>query len=374
MQLFSDTHFFAIAVILPLLLILHKAVRGRYSPYALFIFGVTALIFLGMYRNSLLAPLLLFCTSFLILQLVQKAHLKRSIGLILTLLPLVLLKTKVMTFFSMIGVSFITFRAIDTLLFADEAQSVDVIEYFTYMFFPMALLAGPMYRWRNFKLDLAAAYQRLSIEQLLEGWETLVLGIFQKFGVAELINGEILDKVAPNDYSHHGMLINALGYTAYLYFDFAGYSNMALGVAAMLGFHLPVNFNNPIASRNPQDFWKRWHMSLSEWLRDVVFMPIYKSLQKVTFFTKHKLFAQNIGIFATLFFMGTWNGLQKDYVISGVLFGTYSVGYNTMVNIGKSNESLRAIMDMRIPKLAGRIITITLAVIALYIFSGRSPI
>ena len=88
-----------------------------------------------------------------------------------------------------------------------------------------------------------------------------------------------------------------IAYSAYLYFDFAGYSNMAIGAGRLFGLNIPANFNMPILAKNPQDFWRRFHISLSEWLRDVVFMPVYMNLMKFNFFRQNKTLAQNIGIF-----------------------------------------------------------------------------
>jgi D-alanyl-lipoteichoic acid acyltransferase DltB (MBOAT superfamily) len=76
----------------------------------------------------------------------------------------------------------------------------------------------------------------------------------------------------------------SIAYSAYLYFDFAGYSNMAIGAGRLFGLNIPANFNMPLLAKNPQDFWRRFHISLSEWLRDVVFMPVYMNLMKFNFF------------------------------------------------------------------------------------------
>lgn len=375
MQLFGSLQFFVVAIALSLFVLFWKRVISeRYSPYVILTFCISLLIFFGVYRNTLLPPIALFFTSLLILKLTHRFGLKKSVGIVLTLIPLILVKTGMLSILSIIGISFITFRAIDTLLYADASLGVNAVEYFIYMFFPMALLAGPMYRWRSFKRDISEASDKLSLDRALDGWESVILGVIQKFGVAALINSEILSKVDPHDYSHHGILTNAFGYSAYLYFDFAGYSNMALGIAAMFGFDLPINFKNPIASLNPQDFWRRWHISLSEWLRDVVFMPIYKSLQKIGFFTRHKLLSQNIGIFATLFIMGTWDGLRRDYIVSGILFGIYSVAYNTMTKTVVPNSTFHFLLSHAVSKWIGRAITILLAVMSLYVFSGRSPV
>ena len=169
-----------------------------------------------------------------------------------------------------------------------------------------------------------------------------MVGVIQKFGLAELIWRYGLSTLDAHDYSFTGVALNASLYSAYLFFDFAGYSTMAIGIGMLFGFNLPINFRNPLATLNPQDFWRRWHISLSEWLRDVVFMPIYKALSKTAFFGRHRMAAQNIGIFATLLAMGVWNGLSPHYIVSGLMFGAYSVGHNLLVNAARTRPGLQA--------------------------------
>jgi membrane protein involved in D-alanine export len=231
-----------------------------------------------------------------------------------------------------------------------------------------------MYRWRTFREDMAGAFERLSIPTVVEGWEYLLLGIVQKFAVAQLIDVCLMQRLNPEDYSLKGMAANAVGYSVFLYFDFAGYSNMAIGAAALFGFRLPPNFHNPIATKNPQDFWKRWHVSLSEWLRDVVFAPLYKFLVSKGGLASRKLEAQNICILTTLLIMGIWNGLEPRYIASGVMFGAYSVVYNEVCHAKRNNPAAKLLFEHRAVREAGRILTLALEVLALYVFSGRSPI
>jgi membrane protein involved in D-alanine export len=257
---------------------------------------------------------------------------------------------------------------------SDAKDPLDPGEYFLYLFFPPAILAGPMYRWRVFREDLAAAYSRLSVPWILDAWETLLLGIVQKFVVAQIIDVCLMQRLSPDDYTLTGMGLNALGYSVFLYFDFAGYSNMAIGAAGLFGFRLPLNFRNPIATRNPQDFWKRWHVSLSEWLRDVVFSPLYKFLVSKGGLADRKLEAQNICILATLMIMGTWNGVEPRYICSGVMFGAYSVVYNEICHAKRNNAAIAILFEKRAMREAGRVLTLVLEILALYVFSGRSPI
>lgn len=327
-----------------------------------------------IYQESWGQSLALFLFDCLLFILVRRGSFPKWTGVTLTLLPLLLVKTGVLPFMSILGLSFATFRAIDALLMSDPADSADIGEYFLYLFFPPALLAGPMYRWRDYRNQLSLAYENLSLATALDGWEYLILGMVQKFALAQLVDVCVLQRVSPADYSLSGVMANAVGYSVFLYFDFAGYSNMAIGASRIFGFTLPDNFKNPIATSNPPDFWKRWHVSLSEWLRDVVFSPLYKYLLSKGGFAERKVLAQDVCILATLMIMATWNGIEPHYLASGLLFGLYSVVYNEMTNAAKRTPALKALFARTDLRLAGRGLTLLLAIIALYMFSGRSPL
>ena len=340
--------------------------------FTILLLGITSWMF--TFGPDWRQPTMLFVLYYSIFILVRRRKSLKWLGILLTLAPLLLVKTGVQPFFAILGLSFVTFRAVDALLMNKDSDSIDTGDYFLYLFFPPALLAGPMYRWRVFTEDLAGAYSRLSVNAFLDGWEYVLLGIVQKFAFAQLVDLCVLQRVAVDDYSLFGATANALGYSAFLYFDFAGYSNMAIGAAALFGFRLPMNFNNPIVSSSPQDFWRRWHVSLSEWLRDVVFSPLYKYLLTKGGFGDRKLAAQNICILTTLLIMGTWNGLEPRYICSGIMFGLYSVGYNSMLHLARAKPSLSALTDSKKLQSAGRLLTLVLVIVALYVFSGRSPI
>jgi len=343
----------------------------NYSFTAIVI-GVSAWMF--AYGDDWRKPLALLVLNYAIFMLVRRGILTRWLGVVLSLLPLFIVKTGLQPFLSVLGLSFITFRAIDAILMQRPEDPADVSEYSLYLFFPPALLAGPMYRWRNFRGDLAGAYASLSLSNILAGWELLLLGIVQKYCFAQVIDLCVLQRVSADNYSAAAVAANAFGYSAFLYFDFAGYSNMAIGAAGLFGFRLPENFKNPVASSDPQDFWRRWHVSLSEWLRDVVFSPLYKHLVTKGGLGNHRLQAQNICILATLFIMGTWNGLQPRYICSGLMFGAYSVVYNDMVFVSRTNPAVKTLISNFFVRILGRALTLLLAVVALYVFSGRSPI
>ncbi|TAL88829.1 MAG: membrane-bound O-acyltransferase [Candidimonas sp.] len=375
MELFASLEFFVSALLasIAVSLLSPLALRARLRlRYVLAFLGILTSVLVFWDRPLQAIIVLAVCT--LALWLCRRGLIATRVAVVLTMLPLLLVKTHAMTLLGMLGLSFVTFRAVDVLLFAHKNETIRPLDYLTYLFFPLTLLAGPMYRWRTFQVDLQKGFSQINMGLWRVGFETLLLGIVQKFAVAYLIWLYGLNAISAHDYSLTGIVLNATLYSAYLYFDFAGYSNMAVGIGKMFGVNLPINFNNPILSKNPQDFWRRWHISLSEWLRDVVFMPIYKALSKDSFFSQHRFAAQNIGIFATLFCMGTWNGLQLHYIVSGMMFGSYSVAHNRLLLSARRHPALQQWLTTRPAKLSGRFLTLASAVLALYVFSGRSPI
>ncbi len=375
MELFASLDFFTDALVasLAVSLLSPLALRARLSlRYVLAFFSILTSVLVFWNRPLQAIIVLVVCAT--ALWLCRRGLIATRVAVVLTMLPLLLVKTHAMTLLGMLGLSFVTFRAVDVLLFAHKDEAIRPLDYLTYLFFPLTLLAGPMYRWRTFQADLQKGFEQVNMGHWRTGLETLLLGIVQKFAVAHLIWLYGLNAISAHDYSFSGIVLNAALYSAYLYYDFAGYSNMAIGIGKMFGVNLPINFQNPILSKNPQDFWRRWHISLSEWLRDVVFMPIYKALSKDSFFSQHRFAAQNIGIFATLFCMGIWNGLQLHYIVSGMMFGSYSVAHNRLLLSARKRPALQQWLASKPANLGGRILTLVLVALALYVFSGRSPI
>ncbi|AZY50335.1 MBOAT family O-acyltransferase [Bordetella avium] len=375
MELFGSLNFFGGALLGGLGLLLYRFLALPWRlDYRHVMALLSVLIWLAVFGVRPWQPLALLAVSGAAVWGNRRGWLPTWVSVIVIMTPLLLVKTGTTQLPGMLGLSFATFRAIDVLLFASRNERLSPLDYFVYLFFPLTLLAGPMYRWRAFQTDLRRGYDGVTLNAWLGGLELTLLGVIQKFGLAEAIWRYGLSTLDAHDYSLTGVAANATLYSLYLFFDFAGYSNMAIGIGMLFGFVLPVNFRNPLASSNPQDFWRRWHISLSEWLRDVVFMPIYKALAKTSFFGRHRLAAQNIGIFATLIAMGIWNGLNWHYVISGIMFGTYSVAHNLLVNAARTRPALAAWLAIGWVKFSGRVITLILASLALYVFSGRSPI
>lgn len=337
--------------------------------------SVIALIGWGhIFRGHFLIPVLVFVSFFVVTWLKEKGWLKTWQAVSLTLLPLVLVKLHLNNHWGMIGLSFMTFRAIDVLLYRKKADSKDVVAYFCYLFLPFVILAGPMYRWNTWIKDLRQPAFSMNVALFLQAMEQILYGIVQKFLFAMLIDHYVISEWSHKPFSLTVGLVMSVAYSFYLYFDFAGYSNMAIGAGRLFGLNIPANFNVPLLAKNPQDFWRRFHISLSEWLRDVIFMPVYMHLLRFNFFRLNKTLAQNIGIFCTLFCMGAWNGLERHYVVSGMLFGLMSVAHNMLLWTAKKYPALAHGLNHPVISFSGRVVTLFCAAVSLYIFSGMSPV
>lgn len=297
------------------------------------------------------------------------------IGVLLLALPMILVKLDwSVDVIGFAGISYITFRCIQVYLDGALLRDRFHIGTFTvYLLFPPALLAGPIDRYERFKDDLDQGWSRLNGNALLAGWEFIALGLLHKFVLAELIDRYWLSEC-------HGcagalpMLKEIYGYTVYLYFDFAGYSLLAIGLGRMLGIELPKNFDRPWLTENPPQFWKRWHISLGDWLRDYFFRPIYKALSGVQGLRTWPLLKQNLALFATFLLMGCWNGLEPHYIISGSLFGLYSVLYNSYQHQSRKHKwHLWGGTPTWLVKGISIFVMLHAASFALYIFSGRFP-
>ena len=218
-----------------------------------------------------------------------------------------------------IGISFYTFAGISYAVDVYRGMikpAKSVVHYLAWVTMFPYILAGPIIRYGHVGVQLERSQQRFRWALIGTGLFFLVMGFAKKMLVA--------DTMAPyvNElFSHHahlGLLSGwaaALGYTLQLYFDFSGYSDMAVGVAIMIGLRFPQNFDSPYKAVNPSDFWRRWHMTLSGWLRDYLFIPLGGSRGTTLLTVRNLLITFLLG--------GLWHGPAWTFVFWGLLWGTY---------------------------------------------------
>ena len=216
-----------------------------------------------------------------------------------------------------VGISFFSFHAISLMVDSWRRRipvKVRVVDALLYVAFFPQLVAGPILRAATFLPALAKPRDPTNIELPL-ALQRVALGLFKKVVLAQLLASALVDPVfeAPGEHSSVEVLLAVYGYAAQIFCDFSGYTDLAIGSAALLGYSMPENFDAPYAAKNPQDFWRRWHISLSGWLRDYLFIPLGGSRGSPA------RTAAALGL--TMVLGGLWHGAAWTFVVWGAFHG-----------------------------------------------------
>ena len=216
-----------------------------------------------------------------------------------------------------IGISFYLFQAIsyvvDVYKKEIEAEKSFLDFSFYLCFFPQ-LVAGPIVRAKEFIPQIKATAQ-ISFSDVGNGIFLILLGLVKKTVISDFVSLNLVDRVfsSPDYYTPVENLLAVYGYTIQIYCDFSGYSDMAIGLALLLGYKLPLNFRTPFQSKSVTEFWRRWHISLSSWLRDYLYKPLGGNREgKIRTY---------INLFLVMLIGGLWHGANWKFVIWGGLHG-----------------------------------------------------
>jgi alginate O-acetyltransferase complex protein AlgI len=218
-----------------------------------------------------------------------------------------------------IGISFYTFQTMSYTIDIYNKKikpETSFMNFAIYVSFFPQLIAGPIVRARQFLPQLKNDIE-LKKENLEEGVQIFIYGLVKKLIIADRL-GYYVDSVLEN-YTYYGWWtigLAIISFSIQLYCDFSGYSDMAIGLGKMLGFKIPVNFRVPITAVNIADFWSRWHITLSRWLRDYVYIPLCK---------KTKLKMNHLMLLITIVLCGLWHGASWNYVLWGTYLGVWQV-------------------------------------------------
>lgn len=320
--------------------------------------------------------------GFLVIQvLVAKGHLwfvrtkgrdhpwERRLAVALALAPLAVAKLAgLVTFPSLgfLGISYLTFKAVQVVLetsdgLITELSLLDLLHFLA--FFP-TLTSGPIDRSRRFLQDLDVGHTRQAYARMLgQGLWWIVLGAFYKVVLAALFRLWRAD-----------VGTGVLGYVHYMYsygfelfFDFAGYSLMAIGVSLVFGVRTPVNFRMPWLSESIKDFWNRWHITLSFWLRDFVYTRLVMVLMKRKVFARreHSSYA---GYAVNMLAMGAWHGLTVHYVLYGGFHGALMIANDVYERRSAFYKAHRTKLWYR---LVAIVVTAHLVLFSFLLFSGH---
>ena len=227
-----------------------------------------------------------------------------------------------------IGISFYTFESMSYTIDVykrDVPAAKTFLDYAHFVTMFPRLVAGPIARYKDVVAQLPVTRERLNAEVVSEVIQFFAIGMAKKILIADVIAGRLVNPLFLQS-AHLNAVeawLAALGYTAQLYFDFSGYSDMAVGLALFMGIRLPRNFELPYASANPSEFWRRWHISLSTWLRDYLFIPLGGSRASKWKVARNLMITMGIG--------GLWHGANWTFVVWGLLHGSALVLYNLKV-------------------------------------------
>jgi alginate O-acetyltransferase complex protein AlgI len=256
-----------------------------------------------------------------------------------------------------IGISFYTFNSMSYTIDVFRRQlkpTKHLLEYTTFVALFPHLIAGPIVRYTDLAEQLKRPMRVLTSRTAALGLFFLACGLVKKLLLADQLDPHVdLLFAQPGDLGFASAWAAALGYSLQLYFDFSGYSDMAVGLALLLGFRFPQNFNSPFKAENISDFWRRWHMTLSSWIRDYLFIPLGGSHRGTARTTANLLI--------TMFLAGLWHGAALTFIVWGLVHGVLLGGHGLLRKLGMTSPSV----------FLNRTVTFLLVVAAFVIF--RAP-
>lgn len=310
------------------------------------------------------------------------------ISVLLALLPLIIVKVTpavlgVNSLLGFLGISYLTFRSVAMIMEMRDGELHDVSlwAFFRFMIFLPTISSGPIDRFRRFNDDYLNPPSRDDYLSMLEKavW-SLMLGAFYKFILAYILGDLLLPQVKHLALTAGGLfnwqtLLVMYVYGFDLFFDFAGYSLFAIGISYIMGIKTPTNFNKPFISRDLKEFWNRWHMSLSFWFRDFVFMRL------VYVMMKHKLFknrntTSSVAYLLNMTLMGFWHGVTWYYISYGVFHGVgliindWWVRKKKTLNKARKKAGQPPLPDNKWLHAIGIFITFNVVMFSLLLFSG----
>ncbi len=291
----------------------------------------------------------------------------------LVLLPLVMTRltgvTSLTSPFGFLGISYVTFRALDVVFGIKDGniKEIDSAALVAYLLFFPTLSSGPIDRYRRFAADFRRTLTRDAYVDLLESAVPLLIrGMLYKFVLAALVKEQLLDRL--ND---RGDLLGVGGYmyayTAFPFLDFAGYSAMAVALSRLFGISTPQNFDRPFVATNIVEFWNRWHMSLSTWFRDHVYMRIVLAAKRGKWFSDRHL-PSYLALTVSFGLMGVWHGWAWHFVVYGIYHALLQIGHSLFT---RWNATHRVWGEGPGWRFLGRFLTTHAFCFGLLLFSGR---
>ena len=373
MNYFEGNEFFLLLSVVLLIGFVVNFFEKRKDYYILALSLLFAGAIYGKSRAMMVYLLAFVVYQYFLVFLAQRIEAKRLKPLVfLSILPLVINKVFALTslhLLAFIGISYMSFKTIQIMLEISDGlikEKVSVKDYLQFLLFFPTVSAGPIDRSRRFLKEINEVMPRKEYLELAgDGVYRIVLGLLYKVVLSTYVYQMLLTL------SNTGTVVYSIKYmylyTLYLFFDFAGYSLMAVGSSNILGIQTPMNFNKPFLSVDIKDFWTRWHITLSTWLRDFVFSRVLMQVIRKKWF-KNRLHNATYAYMVNMLVMGFWHGLSVSYIVYGFYHGVLMAGfevYQKKSNFYKKNKNKNWY------KLLSWFVTMNLVMVGFFIFSGE---
>lgn len=370
MTFFSDLNFFII-----LLIVIFPISIVNYKVNSKYLFLLVNLIFIHLlFKNNkiiYISFILFLLYEYILIRLTIFSNELYKHFVFLAILPLILNKFLFVKniHFGFIGISYITFKIVEIIIEIRDGliKEINIVDYMSYLLFFPTFISGLIDRYRRFKEDVSNKISRNDyLEFLGTGIDKFLTGAFYKFIIAsfffkymEIISEKPVTIISTIAYSYL--------YGFYLFFDFAGYSLMAVGVAYLFKIKVADNFNKPFLSTDISDFWNRWHITLSFWFRDFIFKRLtYNWIQKDKF--ENNLVRAVNAFLINMFIMGIWHGVNWSYILYGIYHGVL-LSANEMYQ--KKSKFYKKHKKNKYYKFISWLITLNLIMFGFLIFSER---
>ena len=373
MNYFEGNEFFLLLFVVLLIGFVVNFFEKRKDYYILALSLLFAGAIYGKSRAMIVYLLVFIVYQYFLVFLAQRIETKRLKPLVfLSILPLVINKVFAPTslhLLAFIGISYMSFKTIQIMLEISDGlikEKISIKDYLQFLLFFPTVSAGPIDRSRRFLKEINEVMPRKDYLELAgDGVSRIVLGLLYKVVLSTYVYQMLLAL------SNTGTVVYSIKYmylyTLYLFFDFAGYSLMAVGSSNILGIQTPMNFNKPFLSVDIKDFWTRWHITLSTWLRDFVFSRVLMQVIRKKWF-KNRLHNATYAYMVNMLVMGFWHGLSVSYIVYGFYHGVLMAGfevYQKKSNFYKKNKNKNWY------KLLSWFVTMNLVMVGFFIFSGE---
>ena len=373
MNYFEGNEFFLLLFVVLLIGFVLNYFGKRKDYYILSLSILFAGAIYGKSKSMVVYLLAFIIYQYVLVFIAQRMDSKRLKPLVmLSILPLVVNKVFAITqlhLLAFIGISYMSFKTIQIMLEISDGlikEKISVKDYLQFLLFFPTVSSGPIDRSRRFLKEINEVMPRKDYLELAgDGIYRIVLGLLYKVVLSTYVYQILLAL------SNTGSVVYSIKYmylyTLYLFFDFAGYSLMAVGSSNVLGIQTPMNFNKPFLSIDIKDFWTRWHITLSTWLRDFVFSRVLMQVIRKKWF-KNRLHNAAYAYMVNMLVMGFWHGLSVSYIAYGFYHGILMSGFEIYQ---KKSTFYKKHKNKTWYKLISWFVTMNLVMVGFFIFSGE---